>query len=60
MAVESTQPLTEMSTSGTSFGGGGDKNWGGFNLLEPYGLAQACNGIDLPLGHTYLNIYTNV
>jgi hypothetical protein len=64
MALGSTQHLTEMSTKDISWGveAAGAWGWqpyqldvpivlksGSLNLLEPSGLVQACNGIDLPL-----------
>ena len=63
MALESTQPLTEMSTGNISWGvraaGAYDLEHyhlhmstaiksGSLNLLEPSGPVQACNGIALP------------
>ena len=64
MALESTQPLTEMSTRNISWGvkAAGAYGWqpyhlrvpivlkfGSLSLLEPSGPPQACNGIALPL-----------
>jgi hypothetical protein len=64
MALELTQPLTEMSTRNISWGikAAGAYGWqpyhlhvpiifkyGSLNLLEPYGPVQDCNGIALPL-----------
>jgi hypothetical protein len=63
MALESTQPLTEMSTRNISWGGKGGRcvglttlhlhvpivlKFASLNLLEPSGPVQACNGIALP------------
>jgi hypothetical protein len=63
-ALESTQPLTEMSTRNVFLGvnAAGAYGWqpyhfhvpivlkcGSLNLLEPSGPLQACNGIALPL-----------
>jgi hypothetical protein len=68
MALRSTQPLSEMSTSNISWGvkAAGPWGWqpyqicvpivfksGNLNLLEPSGPVQACNGIDLDF--TYLH-----
>ena len=64
VALESTQPLTEMSTRNISWGvkKGGALGWqpyhlhvlivlksGSLNLLEHSGPVQDCNGIALPL-----------
>ena len=63
MALESTQPLTEMSTRSISWGKGGRcvrlttyhhpcavvTKSGNRNFLEPSGPVQACNGTALPL-----------
>jgi len=55
MALQSTQPLTEMSTRNISWG---DKyhlhmpivlKSGSLNFLEPSGPVQACHGSALPL-----------
>jgi len=65
MALESTQPVTEMSTRRISWGKCGRCVWlttlplscavvmksGKLNLLEPSGPLQTCNGTDLPLQH---------
>ena len=66
-----TQPLTEMSTRNISCGvkPAGAYGWqhyylpvpialktGSFNLLEPSGPVQACNGIALPLALQFHNI----
>jgi hypothetical protein len=63
MALGSTQPLTEMSTRNICLGGKVSRCiglttyrlqvpivWksGSFNLLEPCGPVEACNGIALP------------
>jgi hypothetical protein len=63
MSLGLTQPLTEMSARNISWGikAAGAYGWqpyhfhvpivlksGSFNLLEPSGLIQACNGIALP------------
>jgi hypothetical protein len=60
MALGWTQPLIEMSTRNSSWGGGGVKAAGADNLTtfmcrlsleiwEPQPPVQACNGIALPL-----------
>ena len=63
MALEPTQPLTEMSTRGIPGGKGGRcvrlttlpppctvvMKSGYLNFLEPFGSLQACNGTPLPL-----------
>ena len=64
MALGSTQPLTEMSTSSISWGGKGGQyirlttlppscafvmKSGNLNFLEPSGPPQTCNGTALPL-----------
>jgi hypothetical protein len=52
MALRSTQPLTEMSTRNIFWGQKRPVRVpivlksGSLKLLEPSGLAQACNGID--------------
>jgi len=62
MSLESTQPLTEMSTRNISWEYRGpvrrvdnlapfkcrlSRNSGSLNLLEPYGHIQACTGMAL-------------
>ena len=69
MALESTQPLTEMSTRSKGVKGGRCVRLttlppscavvmlsGNLNFLEPSGPLQACNGTALPL-HIYIYIY---
>jgi len=73
VALELTQPLTEMSTSNISWRVKGACAWGwqpyhihmpivlksgSLNLLEPSGPVQACNGIPLPF--CVLSIAKNV
>ena len=54
MALGSTQPLTEMSTRGISWGVKAAGAYavamksGNLNFLETYGPLQACNGIASP------------
>ena len=68
MALESTQPLIEMSTRSISWGKGGRcvrlttlppscavvMKSGTLNLMEPSGPLQACNGTALPF---YTKLY---
>jgi hypothetical protein len=72
MALGLTLPLTEMSTRNISWRvkAGGAWGWpyhlhvpivlksGSLNLLEPSGSVQGCNGIALPLQHTWLVFVT--
>jgi len=76
MVLESTQPLTEMSTRNISWVKGGwcvgltilpasGADWiflksGSLNLLEPSGPVQAYNGMALPLPYQLLVVLSVV
>jgi len=71
MALDSTQPLTEMSTRSISWGKGGRcvrlttlppscavvMKSGNPNFLEPSGPLQDCDGIALPLHILLSQVY---